>query len=98
MTEDVAKMTAGWRAMVCPCGMGGCNSWMVNPVAAVQGVGFTEEEAKVVAASGALASALLDARRALRSSLRDKGESTLNHPLLEVMDAALTEAGLEQRP
>jgi hypothetical protein len=34
----------------CPCGYRTCNDWHVHPQAAVQGVSFTEEEAKVVAA------------------------------------------------
>lgn len=37
------------KADKCPCGHPGCRSWHVSPEAAVQGVGFTERQAKVVA-------------------------------------------------
>jgi hypothetical protein len=37
------------RAIPCPCGHRSCKAWMVTPQAAIQGVGFTEAEAGVVA-------------------------------------------------
>lgn len=39
-----------YRAIPCPCGHRACSSWMVDPVAAVQGVRFTQEQAEAVAA------------------------------------------------
>ena len=39
-----------YRAIPCPCGHRGCSSWMVEPVADVQGTSFTEAQARVVAA------------------------------------------------
>ncbi len=38
-----------YRAIPCPCGHAACSSWMVDPVAAVQGVSFIEEQARAVA-------------------------------------------------
>lgn len=38
-----------YRAMKCPCGFASCNSWLVDPVAAVQCVSFTREQAETVA-------------------------------------------------
>jgi hypothetical protein len=38
-----------YRAIKCPCGHPSCTSWMVEPVAAVQGVSFTKELAEAVA-------------------------------------------------
>jgi hypothetical protein len=38
-----------YRAIPCPCGHPACTSWMVEPVAAVQGVSFTREQAEAVA-------------------------------------------------
>jgi hypothetical protein len=35
----------------CPCGDKTCEDWHVDPVAAVQGVKFTEQQAQYVAAS-----------------------------------------------
>lgn len=37
------------RASKCPCGDKGCVSWHVEPMAAIQGVSFTEEQAHAVA-------------------------------------------------
>lgn len=42
-------MATTYRAIPCPCGQRGCSSWMVDPIAAVQGVGFTEHQARAVA-------------------------------------------------
>jgi len=56
-------LPTGWRATHCPCGHDGCRSWHVSPVAAIQGVSFTEAEARLAAASSDLA-------RALREFLR----------------------------
>lgn len=39
-----------YRAEPCPCGHSTCKHWHVSPVAAFQGVGFTEEQAQAVAA------------------------------------------------
>jgi len=39
-----------YSAVKCPCGHPVCKSWLVDPVAAVQGVHFTEAQAKFVAA------------------------------------------------
>lgn len=39
-----------YRAIPCPCGHRACTSWMVDPVAAVQGVRFTQAQAEAVAA------------------------------------------------
>jgi hypothetical protein len=47
-----------YRAIRCPCGHRGCSSWMVEPVAAIQGVSLTEAQARAVAD-------LLNARLAL---------------------------------
>ena|SRR5215472_5463641 len=38
-----------FRAIPCPCGHPACKSWMVDPVAAIQGVSFTQEEAEAIA-------------------------------------------------
>jgi len=38
-----------FRAIKCPCGHRACNNWFVDPVAAVQCVSFTEEQARAVA-------------------------------------------------
>lgn len=38
-----------FTAMKCPCGHKSCKNWFVSPVAAVQSVSFTEEQAKAVA-------------------------------------------------
>lgn len=38
-----------YRASRCPCGHRGCRDWHVSPVAAVQGVGFTEVQARAIA-------------------------------------------------
>lgn len=37
-------------AKPCPCGHPVCKNWFVEPVAAYQGVSFTEEQARAVAA------------------------------------------------
>jgi len=42
-------MTKTFYAVKCPCGHASCKSWFVDPAAAVQGVSFTEEEARAVA-------------------------------------------------
>ncbi len=39
-----------YTAMKCPCGHPTCKAWMVDPVAAVQSVRFTEAQARAVAA------------------------------------------------
>ena len=41
-------MTDIWVARKCPCGHKACQDWHVVPVAAVQGVKFTETEAKAL--------------------------------------------------
>lgn len=41
---------ATYRAIKCPCNHRACSSWMVDPVAAIQGVSFTETQARAVAA------------------------------------------------
>ena len=41
-------MTETYRATKCPCGHPGCRHWHVWPVAAVQGVGFTQKQAEVI--------------------------------------------------
>lgn len=41
----------GWTAEPCPCGHRACKSWFVHPVAAVQGVSFTEAEAHAASAA-----------------------------------------------
>lgn len=38
-----------YRAEPCACGHRVCKAWHVHPVAAVQGVSFTEEQARAVA-------------------------------------------------
>ena len=38
-----------YRAIPCPCGHPACKNWFVDPVAAVQGVGFSEKQALAVA-------------------------------------------------
>lgn len=38
-----------YTASPCPCGHRLCGNWHVSPVAAVQGVGFTEKQARIVA-------------------------------------------------
>lgn len=38
-----------YSASPCPCGHRTCKSWHVFPVAAVQGVNFSERQAKAVA-------------------------------------------------
>lgn len=38
-----------YSAIRCPCGHNACRSWMVDPVAAVQGVSFSERQARAVA-------------------------------------------------
>jgi len=42
-------MITTYRAIRCPCGHKSCTAWMVDPVAAVQSVRFTERQAKAVA-------------------------------------------------
>lgn len=39
-----------YTAIRCPCGHPSCKNWMVDDVAAIQGVAFTEKQAKAVAA------------------------------------------------
>jgi hypothetical protein len=39
---------ATYVARPCPCGHRACKSWFVHPIAAVQGVHFTEEQARLV--------------------------------------------------
>lgn len=38
-----------YRAERCPCGHSSCKNWLVWPVAALQGVSFTERQARAVA-------------------------------------------------
>lgn len=38
-----------YEAVRCKCGHYNCKSWWVEPSAAVQGVGFTEDEARAIA-------------------------------------------------
>lgn len=40
---------ATYMAMPCPCGHQHCKNWLVEPPAAIQGVSFTEKQAKAVA-------------------------------------------------
>lgn len=40
---------AKYRAVRCLCGHRACKDWHVAPVAAVQGVGFTQRQAEMVA-------------------------------------------------
>lgn len=42
-------MRTHYRASRCPCGHRVCKDWHVEPVAALQGVKFTEKQAKAVA-------------------------------------------------
>ncbi len=42
-------MNTTFRATPCPCGNSSCKNWFVDPVAAFQGVSFTEIQAKAVA-------------------------------------------------
>lgn len=37
-----------WRVIPCPCGYDVCNNWLIDPPAAIQGVGFGEEEARAI--------------------------------------------------
>ena len=37
------------KAIKCPCGHPACTAWMVDPQAAIQGISFTEREARAVA-------------------------------------------------
>jgi len=41
--------TTTYTISKCPCGDPICKDWHVNPVAALQGVHFTEEQAMMVA-------------------------------------------------
>lgn len=43
-------MRETYRAVQCPCGHRACKDWHVDPAASVQGVRFTEDQAKAVAA------------------------------------------------
>lgn len=51
-----------WKAVKCPCNHSRCNSWMVEPVAALQGLSMTEAEAHVMAASYNLLDVLKEAK------------------------------------
>lgn len=42
-------MVTRFRALPCPCGHRSCKNWFVDPVAAVQCVSFTKEQAYAVA-------------------------------------------------
>lgn len=42
---------AYYTAEKCPCGSSTCKYWLVDPVASIQGVGFTEAQAKFIAAA-----------------------------------------------
>lgn len=88
---------ANWRAQPCPCGDEFCSAWHVEPVAAVQGVTFTEAEAKIAAASGDLARALIAAEEHLSfcsygDSYERECADTQNLP--EKISEALGKAGL----
>jgi len=54
-----------WKAEKCPCGHEGCHSWMVVPVAALQGLHITEEEAYIIAVSREMLSVLKKAQAQL---------------------------------
>jgi len=41
-------MTENFKAVPCPCGNPHCRSWLVEPVADVRGVNFTQEQAEAV--------------------------------------------------
>lgn len=47
-----------WTPIPCPCGHPSCRNWLVDPVAAVQSVRFTKEEAFLVAAAKDMRDAL----------------------------------------
>ena len=47
--NNLREMTMKYRAVKCPCGHRACDDWHVNPVAAIQGVGFTQAQAEAVA-------------------------------------------------
>lgn len=49
--ELIEEQPGPYRAVKCPCGHVACKAWMVEPVAAVQGVSFTREQAEFVAAA-----------------------------------------------
>ena len=38
-----------YKAIPCPCGHPVCKNWLVEPVAALQGVSFTEAQARLTA-------------------------------------------------
>lgn len=38
-----------YRAIPCPCGAAVCKNWLVDPVAAIQGVAFSQVQAEFVA-------------------------------------------------
>lgn len=42
-------MSERYRATPCPCGHKTCKSWHVEPVAAMQGVNFMQDQAEAVA-------------------------------------------------
>jgi len=75
-------MSEEYRADRCPCGQRGCSSWHVWPVAAVQGVRFTEKQAKAVAA-------LLNG---LEEAERDAADADLN-PTQRAALRAIREGG-----
>lgn len=47
--RDDAMDPGPYTATRCPCGHKGCRAWLVEPVAAVQGVCFNEFQAVAVA-------------------------------------------------
>lgn len=47
--EIVSQLEGPYVAKPCPCGHRFCKQWHVHPIAAFQGVSFTEEQAKLVA-------------------------------------------------
>lgn len=51
MMKSLGEPPSGrYHASRCPCGHMACNDWHVDPVAALQGVHFTERQARAVAA------------------------------------------------
>jgi hypothetical protein len=46
--KETVLPSGEWEPIPCPCGHSACRDWMIRPVAAVQGVSFTKEEAIAV--------------------------------------------------
>lgn len=47
--DDEPEFIPPYRAIPCSCGHRACKNWFVDPVAAVQCVSFTQEQAEAVA-------------------------------------------------